>query len=409
MIRRRQASIALGLALTLATGVACGPGGERSPRVAEGLSVARTLGDAGSAGFEQALEPRPFDFPADHGPHPRYRTEWWYLTGNLEDATGRHFGYQATFFRSALTPEPVPRESAWAADQLYMAHFALTDTAGGTFSSFERFGRDALGLAGARAEPLRVWVEDWELAARDDGTEESPATDLPPLSLRLSTPEAGLDLRLDAVKPIVLHGERGLSRKGPSAGNASYYYSFTRIESHGTVRVDETEIAVAGESWLDREWSTSLLEPGTAGWDWLALQLDDGSELMYFRLRGEDAASAPMGESGTVVAADGTSRQLAAGDADLAPLRSWTSPSTGAIYPSGWRLSLPAEGLELEIEPRLPQQELVHTFTYWEGAVAVNGQRQGRPVAGAGYVELTGYGDEGGTRLGTSSAVKSPL
>ena len=187
----------------------------------------------------------------------------------------------------------------------------------------------------------------------------------------------------------MLQGDHGLSRKGPEPGNASYYYSLTRLATRGTVTVAGERFEVTGDSWLDREWSTSALGPDLAGWDWFALQLDDGRELMFYRLRqkggGTDAWS-----RGSLVASDGSSRTLLPDEVELAPLSTWTSPK-GATYPAKWRLAVPGEALDLEISPRVPNQELVGTVRYWEGAVSVVGTRSGQPIAGHGFVEMTGY------------------
>jgi predicted secreted hydrolase len=278
----------------------------------------------------------------------------------------------------------VPRVSAWAARQLYLAHFALTDTAGRRFHAWSRLGREALGLAGARAEPFRVWVDDWSA----EGERAGGAT----VRLRAAEADAAIDLVLRSEKPVVPQGDGGLSRKGPEPGNASYYYSLTRMGVRGTVRAGGEPIAVSGLAWMDREWSTSALGPELVGWDWVALQLDDGRDLMVYRLRRRDGTADPH-SAGAVIAADGTARPLGPEEAALATLGHWTSPRSGVRYPSRWRLAVPAAGLDLEIVPRLPDQELLVGTRYWEGAVRVEGTAAGRPVAGRGYVELVGYGE----------------
>ena len=347
-----------------------------------GFRLGDLLGGDGS-GFARALAPRPFEFPADHGPHPDYRSEWWYFTGNLRTADGRHFGYQLTFFRFALRPDPPARDTAWATNQVYMTHFTLTDTEGGRFHAFERMSRDSLELAGARARPFAVWLRDWR--AEGQGAELFP--------LRINVAEAGiaLDLTLEGGKPWVLQGDRGLSRKSAAAGNASYYYSGTRIASRGLVRLAGVDYPVSGSSWFDREWSTSALGAGQVGWDWFALQLEDGSDLMYYRLRRADGSTDPH-STGALVDSEGRSTRLAHDAVRLEARREWASPATGVVYPVGWRLSVPALDLSLEIVPRLPDQELDLSVRYWEGAVSVGGDRDGRALGGVGYVELTGYG-----------------
>jgi predicted secreted hydrolase len=352
------------------------------PRVRARLSLAGTLGGGAAPGYARAVAPRAFAFPRDHGPHPEYRTEWWYFTGNLETPAGRRFGYQLTFFRSALAPVAPRRPSAWATNQVYMAHFALTDAAGERFHHFERLGRGALGLAGARAEPFRVWLEDWTAAA-------SAASQ----DLRLRAAEGGvaLDVSLVQLKPVAAHGDRGLSRKSAEAGNASYYYSLTRLESRGTITLGSSAFPVRGLSWMDREWSTSALGPAQVGWDWFALQLDDGRDLMIYRLRLRDGSIDPF-SSGTLVAADGAVQRLARDDVAIDVGGNWRSPRDGTRYPARWRLRVPKARLDLEIRPLLADQEVDLSFRYWEGAVTARAV-EGGGVQGRGYVELTGYAD----------------
>jgi predicted secreted hydrolase len=344
------------------------------------IAVREALADERS-GFVRALAPRPLDFPADHGPHPNFRTEWWYYTGNLRTAAGRHLGFQLTFFRVALAPAEAPRASAWATRQLYFAHFAVTDTANGRFHAFSRMGRGALGVAGAEAVPFRVWVEGWSA----EGAGASPR-------LRASDGEVALDLELSATKPMVLQGDRGLSRKGPETGNASFYYSFTRMPARGVVRLGAETLAVSGEAWMDREWSTSGLGADLQGWDWFAVQLEDGRELMVYLLRRRDGTLDPF-SAGTLVAPDGAVRALGASDVRVDTLAHWTSPRSGVRYPARWRLTVPSAELRLDIEPRLADQELRVQTRYWEGAVAVTGMAGVWSIKGQGYVELVGYGE----------------
>lgn len=401
------------LAVALA---ACGDDG--SARAS--LSVAETLADADTAGYARAVEPRTFTFPADHGPHPDFKHEWWYFTGNLEavgpdgEPSGRDFGFQLTFFRSALSPDPPAVDSDWSTRQAYMAHFALTDVEVGRFHAFERFDRGAVGLAGAEAGGRRVWVGDWE--GRSSSSSSSSPSSNPASSsssssrgvgegweVRAEEGGVGVELVLESVDPIVLQGDEGLSAKGAERANASYYYSMMRLRASGTIRVGGVEHAVEGLAWLDREWSTSALSPGVVGWDWFSLQLDDDSELMLYRLRTEDGGTAPF-SAGTFVAPDGATVRLGGNDFDLEETGTWRSPR-GGTYPSGWRIRVPELSLELRVTPRLADQELDLAFRYWEGAVAAEGSRAGAPVAGRGYVELTGYaegdgGSEGGREGG---------
>ena len=391
-MRRRWvvAAVALVAALVVA-GVALWPKDNGAASSAPGprasIAVRDALGAGDVAAFARAEAPRPFVFPDDHGPHPEFRTEWWYYTGNLETATGRHVGFELTFFRTALAPpEPAaaPRASAWGTNQVYLAHFAVTDTAGGRFHAASRLGRGAIGLGGAQARPFRVWLEDWSA--------EGVSADAVPVRLRAADGAVAIDLVLDAGKPIVLQGDRGWSRKGPEPGNASYYYSLTRMPARGTVRVGAEALAVSGLAWMDREWSTSALGRDLAGWDWFALQLDDGRDVMVYRLRKKDGSPDPH-SAGAIVAADGTVRALALGDTAIDVLDRWTSPASGVSYPSRWRLTIPAADLSLEIAPRIAAQELDVGTRYWEGAVKIDGRAGARPIAGQGYVELVGYGE----------------
>lgn len=357
----------------------------------EGQGVRATFSAVGAiaggdtAGFARAVEPRPFVFPEDHGPHPDYRTEWWYLTGNLESDRGEPFGFQLTFFRNSLSPAPVGRESEWDTNQLWMAHFALTDVARDAHTVGERFARGAAGLAGGEATPFRIWLGDWELRGVED--------DAFPMDLRAEQDGTRVELRLAPLKPPVEQGDRGLSQKGPEAGNASFYLSWTRLEVQGTVEAGGLTHAVQGTGWMDREWSTSALSAEHVGWDWFSLQLDDERELMFFELRRRDGTSDPLNH-GTLVERDGASRALAATEVEVAVLDWWTSPLDGARYPSGWRVRVPGEALDLKVLPRIRDQEMNLSFRYWEGAVTVQGTTSGRPVEGVGYVELTGYGEE---------------
>ena len=356
-----------------------------------GLSLQETLGGADTVGYARATAVRSLDFPGDHGAHPDFRNEWWYLTGNLETAGGRRFGYQVTFFRTALAPAaPAPVHAAdssrWRTRQAWMAHLTVADVGAERFHAFERFERGALGLAGATLEPaVRVWTGGWELSGGADGF---------PSRLSATVDSVGLELALAPVKPPVLQGDRGLSRKGPEPGNASYYYSMTRLRTEGSITTPDGTFAVEGSSWLDREWSTSVLSEGVVGWDWFALQLEDGREVMLYELRGADGTASPF-SSGVVVGATGEpSGKLGPADFSIEVLDRWASPRDGSRYPSRWRVRIPRHSLDLEVRPVLADQELRLSFRYWEGAVDVlpwsSSDRDAAP-AGRGYVELTGY------------------
>ncbi|HUR29427.1 MAG TPA: lipocalin-like domain-containing protein [Planctomycetota bacterium] len=352
------------------------------------LDVAASLSADVSEGYARADVSREFRFPADHGAHDGFKTEWWYFTGNLETQDGRRFGYQLTFFRSALTPRPEPREGTFAAHHAWMAHFTLSDVAGGEFHAFERFARESGGIAGASTAPLRVWLRDWSC---DFGADGAP--------IKVAAEEGGLSIELElrAAKSPVLHGEDGRSRKNAGVGNASYYYSLTRLESTGSVRKGDATFRVRGSSWMDREWMSSELEPDQVGWDWFALQLDDGSELMWYRLRRNGGGADPF-DAGSLVLADGERVALGAAELEITESATWRSPRTNVVYPARWRLRDTQRALDLDVKPVLAGQELDLSFRYWEGAVDVEGWRDGRAVHGRGYVELVGYGPRGSAR-----------
>lgn len=360
-----------------------------APRLASANVVAALSGEADAA-FTRAYEPQPFTFPRDHGAHPEYKTEWWYYTGNLVDDAGNAYGYQLTFFRSALTPTAPERTSDLATNQIYMAHFALTDVQAATHQSFERFSRGAGGLAGATGEPTyAVWLEDWSVQQLDAGRSQLAA------QVETEEGEVALTLTLQETRPPVLHGDQGLSQKGPEAGNASYYYSLVQLESQGTVTVHGKTATVTGVSWMDHEFGTSALSANAVGWDWFSVQLTDGAVLMFAQVRTADGGVVPIFE-GTYVAADGAQQRITAEDFQLTVLTEWTSPRTGITYPASWQAELPALDLQLTITPLVADQEMEVSFVYWEGAVAIAGTQAGSPVRGVGYVELTGYGQSSG-------------
>lgn len=331
-------------------------------------------------GFERAVEPRKFHFPTDHGPHPNFQTEWWYLTGHLETDSGDVFGTQVTFFRFALTPRTPDGASNWRSNAAFMAHFALTDVSGRRFYHEERFARAAAGLAGASSPPLKVWLEDWQL--RQLGDSEFPWL------VKLRGADFAIDLELRPGKSPVLNGNGGLSQKSAEAGNASYYYSMTRMPTKGFVETKGARQAVSGTLWMDREWSSSALGQSQVGWDWFALQFADGTDLMYYQLR-ESGGGVSAESAGTFVSASGSSRRVGRSDVELTVLDTWMSPHGPRTYPAKWRLRVASIGVDVIIEPRLADQEHTGRFPYWEGAVTVS--TADGDTLGVGYVELTGY------------------
>jgi len=369
---------ALLLAILLPAGVALA--GAPPPTQVSGL-----LGQQDAAGFAQVLAPRAFSFPQDHGPHPQFRQEWWYFTGNLDAADGERLGFELTFFRYALAPEGAPTPaagaSAWRTGQFYMAHFAVTDVARGRFRSAQKLSRGALGLAGAQADPLRVWIDDWSLTAGASSWR-----------LRAAGQGYALELDLTPAGAPVLNGEAGFSRKSDEPGAASYYYSLPRLAVRGRLLRDGEPLAVHGLAWCDREWGSGALGARQVGWDWFALQLQDGTALMFYALRGPDGAR-DAHSAGTWIGPHGETRALKSGDVLLEVTGHWLGADR-VRYPSGWRLRVPSLSLEVAVQPVLADQELRGTPRYWEGAVDVAGTRAGERLGGRGYVELVGYPQE---------------
>ncbi len=325
-----------------------------------------------------------FAFPRDHAAHPAFRIEWWYYTGNLDAADGRRFGYQVTFFRVGVDPAPA-NPSRWAVRDLYMTHLAISDPSGGRYRAAERLNRAGPGIAGADADRYRVWNDDWTASLDANGRHV----------LRAIDNGLGVDLVLDEGRPPTINGRDGFSRKGAGEGRGSHYYSLTRMPTRGALMIDDERVDVRGSSWMDREFGSNVLGPDQQGWDWLALQLSDGSDLMIYQLRRRDG-SRDQYSSGTLTRADGRVVPLQSGDFTLVPAGpSFQSTATGATYPIGWRIEIPAESLALTVSTPLANQELDATAStgvaYWEGMVDVTGSRAGRPVTGRGYLEMTGY------------------
>lgn len=340
-----------------------------------------------SENFSRALDVRPLTFPLDHGAHPDFQTEWWYYIGSLQSEEGHHFGYQLTFFRRALLPleEVQNRSSQWATSQVYMAHFALSDVNGQSYNAFERLARSAAGLAGAKAIPFQVWLQDWSVEETGINPQGFPI-----YRLKAAQDEIQLDLILDDQKGPILQGDQGFSRKGPQAGQASYYYSLTRLKTSGTVSIENRTYVVSGFSWMDHEFSTSVLSNDQVGWDWFSIQLVDGSELMMFQIRKADGSIDPF-SSGAWISPSGEKFDLSQSDFEISVTEYWRSPHSEAVYPSRWKIKIPDLELQLTIEPYLQDQELNLSYSYWEGAVRIIGTRNGQVVTGNGYVELTGY------------------
>lgn len=338
---------------------------------------------AQSVGWRQAAPGYRFEFPRDHASHPDFKVEWWYYTGNVAAADGRRFGYQVTFFRIGVEPAPV-NPSRWAVRDLFMAHLAITDIGRRRFQFAERLNRAGPGWAGADLARYRVWNEDWEAGLDPDGAHR----------LRAAGGDIGIDLRLQEGKPPVDQGIDGVSRKGREAGNAAHYYSLTRMPTAGSLLVGGERIEVQGTSWMDHEFGRSFLETGQDGWNWFALQLDDGTDVMVYEFVRSDGRR-DIHSAGSHVDARGRPRPLGVDEFSIEPGERWQSARSGGSYPIAWRVRVPGEGLDLDVRAAIADQELVTErsggVTYWEGAVIVEGRRGGSPIRGRGYVEMTGY------------------
>jgi len=372
------ALIGLSMALVLLARPLRSGGAEELPSAALESLAANDSAD----GFARATEPNAVEFPRDLGAHDDFQTEWWYYTGNLATADGRPFGFQFTIFRHALAPPMpvVPSGSEWRSEQVYMAHFTVSDIAADAFYPVERFSRGAAGLAGATAEPYRVWLDDWSMEEIEPGQ----------VRLQARADDTAIDLVLTETLSPILQGDGGLSPKGPEPGNASYYYSIVQQKTTGTVSVGGQSFDVTGLAWKDHEWSTSALSAGAVGWDWFSLQFDNGGALTFFNVRRDDGTN-EAASAGSYIAPDGTVTHLSLDDWELEVTDTWTSPTNGSVYPAGWRIRVPSIDLDLTGRPLMADQELNFSTVYWEGAVAFDGTLAGAPISAQGYIELTGY------------------
>ena len=360
---------------------------------------------AALVGMAQAPSPKPaspwreasagyvFSFPRDHASHPENKIEWWYYTGNVKTADGRRFGYQVTFFRVGIDYAPV-NPSRWAVRDLYMTHLAVSDAKGQRYRYAEKLSRGGPGLAGALSDRYYTWNDGWTAGIRDQGSGIREHV------LRANSPQAGIDLVLNEGKAPVIHGINGINQKGARPGNASHYYSLTRMPTKGTIAIDGEQFEVAGETWMDHEFSTSFLEPEQRGWDWLSIQLSDNREIMLYVMRRADGKHDPR-SSGTLVDAAGKSIHLSDQDFTLTPGRATFASKNGAVYPVEWTVTIPSQNINLQITTPLKDQELSLEqstgVAYWEGMIDVtgqagqSGQSGGQVVTGSGYLEMTGY------------------
>ncbi len=342
--------------------------------------------------FKRALPGRTFSFPQDHFSHPEFKTEWWYYSGHLYNQEKKSYGYQLTFFRTALGRETKGEKSKWAIQNLYFAHLALTDESKKRFKYREKISRGSLGEAGASSyerdgKPFRVWVEDWFLEGKGTGMRDH--------FLKGGDEDFGIELLLTPEKKPVIHGHNGISQKAEGEGNASHYYSITRLKTEGKIFLKKKEIPVQGRTWMDHEFGSTQLREYQVGWDWFGIQLENGVDLMIYQIRHQDGRIDPY-SSGTIILQDGIHYALLLKEFQVQSLDRWRSQKTGATYPSEWRIDVPSHRIELMLTPTVKDQELITQestrVTYWEGSVKVEGKYQGNPIKGVGYVELTGYG-----------------
>ena len=348
--------------------------------LAPAAGVAQEMGEP----FRLALPGYTFEFPRDHGSHPEFATEWWYYTGHLRTAAGREYGFELTFFRVGTSRTKLSAGSQWDLRDVSLAHFAITDIKRRKFRFYEKLNRSTPFTASAAVGRLDVFNESWKAITLADGR------------VRLQADGGGdsIDIILRSTKAPAIHGENGISVKAAGVGYASHYYSLTRIEVTGRVRVDDAWESCSGLAWMDHEFGSASLRESQQGWDWFSVQLDNETELMLYQIRKRDG-SPDVTSSGSFVMPDGNVIHLRHDQFRIRALGSWTSPKSGARYPMGWQIDVLPLNLSLRLTERLKPQELLTKsstqITYWEGAVAVQGSFERTPVRGVGYVEMTGY------------------
>jgi predicted secreted hydrolase len=343
--------------------------------------------------FKRALPGRTFSFPQDNFSHPEFKTEWWYYSGHLQSQTQdkRSFGYQLTFFRTGLTRQTKNQKSKWSIRDLYFAHLAITDESKNKFEYLEKISRGSLGEAGAFSyktgeKTFRIWIEDWSVEGKGPSMQNH--------FLKAGDRAFGMELMLTPEKTPVIHGQNGISQKGQGEGYASHYYSIPRLKTEGRIFLQTKEVPVQGISWMDHEFGSAQLREYQVGWDWFSIQLDNRMELMFYQIRHKDGKIDPF-SSGTLIFPDGTYQHLPEKEFQIEVLARWKSSKSEALYPSKWKITVPAHQMELTLSPTVKDQELITKestrVTYWEGSVKVEGKYQGAPINGLGYAELTGY------------------
>ncbi|MDO8977610.1 MAG: lipocalin-like domain-containing protein [Afipia sp.] len=338
--------------------------------------LARAQGFAGlggeSEGFAVVIPGKALAFPRDHGPHPDYRIEWWYLTANLKDASGAQWGAQWTLFRQAMAPGA--QQDGWANQQIWMGHAAVTSAT--THHYAEKFARGGVGQAGAEVTPFRGWIDSWEMRGLDGFN----ARNVAPLAVAASGSDFSYALNLSADRPLVLQGDGGYSRKS-ERGQASYYFSQPYFSASGTVTLGDKQVAVTGHAWMDREWSSQPLASDQTGWDWFSLHLDSGEKVMLFRLRQKDGGHY---FAGNWIDSGGRSVPLATTAIIMTPTGS--TDIDGRKLPTSWSVAIPERGLKIDSVPLNAKSWMGTRFAYWEGPISFKGSH-----SGIGYLEMTGY------------------
>lgn len=402
----------------------------QSDSVKPRLNVMEALSTDDTVGFERIYGPRKLIFPQDHGIHDGFKTEWWYFTGVLFDSDSNKYGYQLTFFKSMLPNLNLTQlkgdytqlqdnltqlesdstqlnvnmtqlndnltplngkltsleDDSWRTNHIFMAHFAVSDVSNGNFYQFERFSRPSAGISGVLNYPFKAWVEDWTVF-QTDSTDYGDV--LPDLKLIARAENVVLSLDLHSLKQLILQGNAGYSQKSPLKGNSSLYYSSSRILSEGFIELNGKRTALKGNSWFDREWSTSFLDKNQAGWDWFSIIFDNYTELMLYRMRNKDGSTSLM-TAGTLINRDGTSLKLNYTDLKIVPTRFWDD-GNGSNYPLNWLIEIPSLKYSIRIEPALDRQVLNGVIKYWEGAINAYCDKNGTLIHGYGFMELTGY------------------
>ncbi|MBA3857730.1 MAG: carotenoid 1,2-hydratase [Cyanobacteria bacterium PR.3.49] len=335
--------------------------------------------------YKKALPGYKFSFPRDHASHEVFKTEWWYYTGHLKADDGKKYGYELTFFRSGVSPSERVNTKTKAPSNVYLAHFAVSDINNKKFHFYEKLTRSGLSLGTASSSVLHIYNDGWRVDEAGDT-----------MMLSADAEKAGIKLLLSSKKPPVIHGKDGVSQKADCAGCASHYYSMSRMDTKGLLFIDGKEKRVTGTSWMDHEFGSNQLTEEQVGWDWYSLQLSDNTELMLYIMRKKDG-SIDKNSSGTIIGVDGKAEHLNVSQFTIRSKSKWLSPQSKGNYPMNWEIDIPQKQIKLQVTPDFETQELVTKrstdVTYWEGASSITGTKNGKPITGEGYVEMTGYNE----------------